>query len=234
MKRMFVYLAALVGVGGAIYLAGQIKAQQPNTPTPNAAPAARPFSKVAVFNVAKVMRDFSRWQHFAGVMTQKRTAAAGDLGKLRNEIANMQDQISKEPVTQKKEEIAKVLVIKQREFEDKERQARKELDEESAKYLREMYGQIQACVKAVVEANGYDIVFAYPDAITADEMSSPLYFDLKMRPPAAMPFHVSASCDMTEVLLATLNKNFPAPVQQTGGAAPAATPPAGGPGQPPK
>ncbi|MFO0849492.1 MAG: OmpH family outer membrane protein [Gemmataceae bacterium] len=224
MKRVFVYLAALVGVGSAVYLAGTIQAQ-----APGAAPAAPKASgKVAVFNVAKVMKDFQRWQHFANVMNQKRATAAGDLGKLKNEIAELQAKIQQEPIKQKQEEIAKVLVAKQREFEDKERQVRTALDDESANYLRELFQQIQACVKAVVDANGFDVVFSYPDAISAQEMSSPLYFDLKLRPQAAMPFYVSAPADMTDVLVQTLNANFKAPA---GAAPPAPTPP--GAGQPP-
>ena len=225
MKRVFVYLAALVGVGSAVYLAGTIQAQQPG-----AAPAAPKASgKVAVFNVAKVMKGFQRWQHFAGVMNDKRTVAAGELGKLKNEIADLQAKIQSEPIKQKQEEMAKVMVAKQREFEDKERTVRTALDNESAGFLRELFQQIQACVKAVVDANGFDVVFSYPDAITAEEMTSPLYYDLKLRPQAAMPFYVSPPADMTDVLVQTLNANFKAPVAAAG----ATTPPAPG-GQPGK
>lgn len=225
MKRAFVFLSALVALGGAVYLAGQIKAQ-----APGAAPAAAPpkaGGKVAVFNVAKVMRDYKKWQYYATVMNSKRTTAAAELGKLRSEMADLQDRIQKEPLQQKKEEMAKILVDKQRLFEDKERQVRKMLDDESATYLRNLFAEVQQAVKAIVDTNGFDVVFAYPDAITAEEMNSPLYYDLKMRPPAAMPFYVSPSSDMTEVLVLTLNKNFPPPadaVVPAGAAAPGAPP----------
>jgi hypothetical protein len=55
-----------------------------------------------------------------------------------------------------------------------------------------------------------------------------------------MPFYVAPSADMTEVLVLTLNKNFPAPgpvpgaVTPTGNTTPPPPPPAGGaPGTPP-
>ncbi len=234
MKRVMVRLAVLVG--GAVGLAGQVQAQTPGG-APAPAPAPRSSGKVAVFNVAKVMKDYQRWQYYAAVMNQKRTAAAGDLGKLRNEIADLQDRMQKEPIQTKKEEIAKQVVQKQRELEDKDRSVRQALDNESAGYLKNLFTEIQRAVVAIVEQNGFDIVFAYPDAITPDEMNSPLYYDLKMRPPAAMPFYVSPSADMTAVLVETLNKNFPppgpipaAPVQQTGAHQPAPQP--GAPGQP--
>jgi Skp family chaperone for outer membrane proteins len=211
-----------------VYLAGQIQAQAPAGGAPPAQPAARPAGgKVAVFNVAKVMRDYKKWQHYATIMQNKRNAAAGDLGKLRNDIVGLQEQIQKEPIQQKKEELAKAVVAKQREFEDKEKAVRTQLDNESAGYLRQLFAEVQQCVKAIVDTNGYDVVFAYPDAITAEEMNSPLYYDLKMRPPAAMPFYVSPSADVTGVLVETLNKYFPPPadaVQPTGGPAPAPQP----------
>ena len=88
--------------------------------------------------------------------------------------------------------------------------------QESAGYHQKLFGEIQPAVKAIVDTNGFDIVFAYPDAITPEEMQSPLYYDLKMRPPAAMPFYVSPHADMTAVLVETLNKNFPPPAGRTG------------------
>ena len=222
MKRAFVFLCGLVALGGAVYLAGQIQAQ---APPPGAPAAAQPKQggKVAVFNVAKVMRDYKKWQYYATVMNSKRTTATAELSRLRNEIADLQARIPKEPLQQKQEEMAKIVVAKQREFEDKERQIRKMLDDESANYLKNLFAEVQLAVKAIVDTNGFDVVFAYPDAITAEEMASPLYYDLKMRPPAAMPFYVSPSSDMTEVLIQTLNKNFPPPaeaVQPAGGVAP--------------
>lgn len=223
MKRVLVYLSALVGVGGAIYLAGQIHA------APGAQPPAQAGGKVAVFNVAKVMKNYQRWQHFAKVMNDKRVGAAADLGKLRNEIAQMQEEAGRATTPKvRQDELAKLVVAKQREYEDKERGIRKVLDEESTNYLRGLFTEIQKAVKAIVDTNGFDLVMAYPDATTAEEMNSPMYFDLKMRPPAAMPFYVSPQADMTDVLVLTLNKNFPPPVQQAGATAPAA------PGAPPK
>ena len=222
MKRFNVSLSAVIAFG---LLANSVApAQAPPAAAPAAAPAARPTGRVGVFNVAQVMRDYKKWQHYAAVMNQKRVVASAELGKLRNEIAEMQKQMQAEPLPTKQEQISKAAIVKQREFEDKEKGYRKALDEESAGYLRNLYSEIQQCVKAIVEANGFDLVMAYPDAITAEELNSPLYYDLKLRPQAAMPFYVAPSADITGTLIATLNNSFPAPA----GAAPAAVTPAAG------
>ncbi|MGL6073676.1 MAG: OmpH family outer membrane protein [Fimbriiglobus sp.] len=222
MKRLYAYLLALVVIGAGVSYTSYVQAQ-----APGAAPSAPKASgRVAVFNVAKVMRDYKKWQHFAALMNQKRNMAQADLLKLRNEIADLQNKMQTELVAAKKEEIAKLIVVKQREFQDREAGLRKALDEESAGYLRNLYAEIQQCVKAIVEQQGFDLVMAYPDAISQEELNSPLYYDLKLRPPAAMPFYVSPSADMTDALVLTLNSNFPAPVGQAGAIAPAAGAPA--------
>ncbi|MGL6095142.1 MAG: OmpH family outer membrane protein [Fimbriiglobus sp.] len=221
MNRAMVFVAALAGIGGAVYLGGATLAQTP-APAPAAAPAAKaPTGKVAVFNVAKVMREYKRWQYFAATMNNKRGAEAGGLGKLRSEIADLQAKIQVEPVQAKRDEMTKTMVAKQREFEDRERVVRKSLDEESAAHLKNLFAEIQQAVRAIVESNGFDMVLAYPDAVTEEERQSPLYFDLKMRPPAAMPFYVSPSVDTTTLLVDTLNKYFPAPGPIPGPAGPA-------------
>jgi Skp family chaperone for outer membrane proteins len=218
LKRAFVYLAVLAT--GLVGLSAS--AQPPAAGGSPPAPAPKSGGKVAVFNVARVMKDYQKWQYYAKVMNDKRAEAAKSLGTLRSEVADLQDRIQKEPLQAKKEEMTRILVDKQRQFEDRERGIRKQLDEESAGHLKQLFGEITACVKACVEANGYDLVFAYPDATTVEETASPLYYDLKLRPSAAMPFYVAPSADMTEILVATLNKHFPAPapVTPTGGAAP--------------
>ena len=208
-----VYLTALVGIGGAVYLAGRTQAQAPAATAPAAS------GKVAVFNVAKVMRNYEKWQYYAKMMNDRRVEAAKQLGGLRNEIAEMQAKVQQPALPKaEKDTISADLVKKQRDFEDRELQARKALDEESANHLKQLYAEIQQAVRAIVDTNGFDLVMAYPDAVTDEEKNSPVYYDLKLRPQAAMPFHVSPSADMTDVLVLTLNKNFPPPqpIQPTG------------------
>ena len=222
MKRALVYMSALVGVG-AIH-AGAALAQAPAATPPAPASAPKPGGRVAVFNVAKVMRDYQKWQAFAKVMNEKRIAASGTIVKTRTDIANLQQALAAEPSATKKDEITKQLLATQRNLEDSERTLRKQLDDESAGYLKNLFVEIQTCVQAVVQANGFDLVMAYPDALTPEEMNSPMYYDLKLRPNAAMPFYISPNADMTDVLIATLNARFPAPAGATPAASPGAAP----------
>ena len=229
MKRTMLLLGALGALGLGLYVTGQVYAQTPGVSPAPGAPAAKPArtdpTRVAVFNVAKVMKDFQKWQYYAITMNNKRITAAGELGKMRNEILELQQKAEKEPRKEIQDGLARGMLDKQRAFEDRERQYRKQLDEESAAHLKNLFVEIQRAVGAVVESNGYDVVFAYPDAVTPEEAASPLMVDLKMRPPAAIPFFVSKSADVTDVIIKTLNANFQAP-----GPVPTAIPmPAAGP-----
>ena len=218
MKRALVYLSALMSVGAIS--AGVAFAQAPPAATPKPS-----TGRVAVFNVAKVMRDYKKWNAFAQIMNEKRIAASSALVKTRTEIATLQQTLATEVVQGKKEETAKQIVSLQRGLEDSERTLRKQLDDESAGYLKNLFVEIQTCVQAVVQANGFDLVMAYPDALTKEEMESPMYYDLKLRPNAAMPFYISPNADMTDVLIATLNARYPAPaVPASSSAAPGAAP----------
>lgn len=211
MKRTMLLLGALMALGLGLYVTGQVYAQTPAGGVAAAKPARTDPTRVAVFNVAKVMKDFQKWQFYAVTMNNKRITAAGELGKLRNEIVELQAKAEKEPRKDVQDQIVVAMRDKQRLFEDKERLARKQLDEESAAHLKTLFTEIQRAVGSIVETNGYDVVFAYPDAVTAEEQASPLMVDLKMRPPAAIPFYVSKSADVTDVLIGTLNKYFVAP-----------------------
>ena len=210
MKRALVSLSCLVLVG--------VAAAQPPAPTP-APTAPKSTGRVAVFNAVKVMRDYKKWQSFAKLMNERRTAEAGKVVQMRTDLAKMQQTLAAEVSPTKKDELTREMVTKQRAIEDAERTIGKRLDEESAGYLKSLFVEIQTCVQAIVTTNGFDIVFAYPDAMSKEEMESPMYFDLKLRPNAAMPFYISPHNDITGVLIDTLNKYYPAPAEP-------ATPPA--------
>jgi len=230
-KRTFVYLAALVGMAGAVYLAGEARSQGPGTGTPpvgaaGAAPAGSTGRDVAVFNVAKVMKDFQKWQYFAGEMNKQRAAETVVLGQMGDQLAKLKDEIGKETVATVREAKEKQYRDLSRQYQDKSEDVKKRIDEQSSKHLKELHDDIKVVVEAVANKNGFGIVMAYPDATTDEEKKSPMYFELKLRPPSAMPFFVSPNCDITEAVIATLNKYRPAPgpIATTGGTAPGAPP----------
>jgi Skp family chaperone for outer membrane proteins len=223
-KRIAVYLLTVAALAYVGYATTGLKAQTPGAgaaaPATTAAPSNR--GTTAVFNVARVMKEFEQWQYFAAVMSNERITKSGELQRIRNQMVSIQEKIQKEPTATNRAGLEKELLALTRQFEDMERTIRKDIDDSSAKHLQQLFTNINTVVRSVADVNGFQLVLAYPDALTEEEMKSPIYYDLKLRPPAAMPFYVSPSVDITKVVVLTLNQHFKAP-----GPIPAMVQPAG-------
>ena len=75
MKRA--YLFSILAVGMAIFAMTSSNAQTPAT-----APATTPGRGTAVFNVARVMKDYQKWQYFAQEMNKERQGRGAELAKI--------------------------------------------------------------------------------------------------------------------------------------------------------
>lgn len=209
MKRAFVYLSGLVGLGGAVFLAGATHAQPPAGGPAPAAAGARPT--VAVFNMAAVMRDFGKAKYQVYTLGKKREEISGDLVKWRAEYIKLQQiiQESKEPTV--RDQKTKELLELSRKIEDKSREVDKVLNDLASGIISELYDNIKTVVDKTAEMNGYHLVLAYPDAVTPEEKNNPYLKELKLKPPAAQPFFVSPQIDVTGIVVDTLNKWYKAP-----------------------
>jgi hypothetical protein len=96
-----------------------------------------------------------------------------------------------------------------RAIEDEDRKINKELNDSASAIISDLYDKMKAVVDKTAELNGYHIVFAYPDAVTAEELKNPYIKELKLKPPAAQPFYVASHADITAVVVKTLNTWYP-------------------------
>lgn len=214
MKRAFVFLSALVGFGGMVYLAGGINAQPPGAPPAGAPPAAgtpqtRPT--IAVFNMAAVMRDYGKAKYQVYTLNQKRLQMSGELIKHRDSYIKLQQDMQKQPDPKVKEGMSVQMLDLARKIEDEDRKINKMLNDDASNIISSLYDDIKKVVDATAEMNGYHIVFAFPDAVTDEEKRNPFLKELKLKPPAAQPFFVSRHVDLTGIVIDTLNKWNPAP-----------------------
>ena len=229
MKRVYVYLSALVGIGGAVFLASTGRAQQPGG-APPAAPAAAPGGRptVAVFNMASVMRDYGKAKYQVYQLNEERKGMSGDLVKWRGEYIKLQQDQAKATLPEVKDQMGKQMLELARKVEDKDRDINKVLNEKASSIISGLYDDIKMVVDKTAEMNGYHLVLAYPDAVTPEEQKNPYLKELKLKPPAAQPFFVHPQVDVTGVVIQTLNKWYPAPAVPAG-----AEMPGGPPGAPP-
>ncbi|MFO0935302.1 MAG: OmpH family outer membrane protein [Gemmataceae bacterium] len=221
MKRTLISLSLLVA------LTGVTAAQGPPT-TPTAAPTGT-GRDVAVFNMAKVQKEFQKWEVYTKQLQAMRTEEAKKLAAIQQQIAEIKTKLEN-PATPQKDVLEKQGVALGRQLQDLDVEVRRNIDKKSTEYLQTLHDDIRRVVDAVAKANNFGLVMAYPDATTDDERRSPVYFDMKLRPTAAMPFYVSSSNDITEAVILTLNRACPPPAGSGITPASATTAPAPGAG----
>jgi Skp family chaperone for outer membrane proteins len=198
-----VAVMGVTGFGGIQLLAGVSEIQQSNKP-------AASISKIAVFNMAAVMKDYGKAKYQVYLLTEERKELTAEVASMRTEIAKLQMRILLEKNQATKEELEEQKVELGREVEDKARKVDKHLNEKASKVISDLYDEIKAVVDETAKMKGYDIVFAYPDA-TGPDLSTPYVKELKLKPPAAQPFFVAKHVDLSDEIVEKLNARHPAP-----------------------
>ena len=90
MKRTYLILGVLAVVSSAAYINFATAQAPTGTPPATPAPVTRTDKpRIAVFNVAFVMKDFKKWQYWSNTMQNKRFDAQVDLMKLRAEAQDL-------------------------------------------------------------------------------------------------------------------------------------------------
>jgi Skp family chaperone for outer membrane proteins len=217
-KRMF--CSIVLSAASAAAALGQ---GAPPAPTAASTSTGR---DVAVFNMAKVQKEFKKWDMYTKELQTLRTNEAKRLAELQTQIQEIKKRLEN-PAEPQKDVLEKQGVAMARQLQDMDIEVRKKIDKASTDYLQVLHDDIRRVVDAVAKTNNFGVVMAYPDATTEEERKSPVYFDMKLRPAGAMPFYVSPTCDMTDTIVATLNKFCPPPagVVPAGATAPATSTP---------
>ena len=165
--------------------------------------------KTAVFNLAAVMREFHQAKYQVWVLNNKKAELSKKLLSWREEYLRYQQALQKNPNHPEKEEIAQKMLNLARKIEDEDRRLNKQLNEEASAIISDLYDMMKATVDRIAQLNGYQLVLAYPDAVTHEEQQSPFIKELKLKPPAAQPFYAAPEIDITARLVDALNDKYP-------------------------
>jgi Skp family chaperone for outer membrane proteins len=207
-KRKNIWVAAALG---ALCTIGAATAQPPAPGAPGGAPPAAPQTRptIAVFNMAAVMRDFGQAKYQVWVLNNKKTELSKNIVAWRSEYIDIQKTLTANPNHPQKDQLQARQLKIARDVEDEDRKINKQLNDDASAIIADLYDKIKVVVDRTADANGYHVVFAYPDAVTQEELKSPFIKELKLKPPAAQPFYVAAHADMTPMLVKTLNGWYP-------------------------
>ncbi len=157
--------------------------------------------------MAGVMRDFGQAKYQVHLLNQKKNEMSKQLLAWRGEYIQHQQDITKAPARTRRtrKPRSSAMLALTRAIEDEDRKINKQLNDDASAIISDLYDKIKTVVDKTAEMNGYHIVFAYPDAVTAEELKSAYIKELKLKPPAAQPFYVASHADITGVVVKTLN-----------------------------
>ena len=222
-KKILFSLAAVAAIACAYWGESLINAQQPPTGNPPPASASQPMRpRIALVNIAKVLREFNKANADGQSITKKRQEYVDRVKPLREKMALLQKQIQQTADPLKREQLQKEGLAYGRQVEDIDQEAQRVLGELTDKTIVEVYQNIKAVINDIAVTNNLDLVMCFPDASTADDDKKPAVAQLKLQTPALIPFY-HRGMDITEVVIVTLNRRHPAPPVALAPMAPAPT-----------
>jgi Skp family chaperone for outer membrane proteins len=209
--RQFLFTATLFTlIGMAAGFVG-IMLQAEASPTPRAAALANSGTKIAVFNMAAVMKDYERARIKVYVLNKEKKKMSAELVPLRDNYIKLQQDIQSQQDSPTKDQMQMQLTDLAREIENKNREISRELNEKASVIIIELYNEIKTVLDKTAEKHGYQIVFSYPDAANAEDLKNPSLKELKLKPPAAQPFYLDKQVDLTDEVIQALNAHYSAP-----------------------
>lgn len=210
MKRILI-LASVAALGSLIGFVAMTSAQS----TPPAAQPTPQRPRIAIVNIAKVLRDYQKAASDGKAITAKRQEWVNVMQPKRDKMAELSKQIPTTPSVTEKERLQQQALAINRELEDLERQAQKELGDLTDKTIVEVYQNIKSVINDIAVTNNLDLVMCYPDASLPEDDKKPAVAQLKLQSPALIPFY-QRGMDITEVVVVTLNRRHPAPPDAKG------------------
>ncbi len=210
-KRTFKYMTALAAFAGIGFFGSLAEAQMP--PATGSPPASQPQPsrpRIALVNIAKVLREFNKANADGQAITKKRQEYVSKVGPLREKLAAKSKELQLTQDPQRKEQLQKEAVAINRMIEDLDREAQQVLGEMTDKTIVDVYQNIKTTINDIAVANNLDLVMCYPDASNPEDEKKPAIAQIKLQTPALIPFY-HRGMDITDVVVVTLNRRHPAP-----------------------
>jgi len=195
--------------------------QQTSGTSPTMAAPGLPPVRVAVVNINKVLKGFDKAQQMNAFIQAKLEAYGKSITSKRDEMVKLEADIQKSVDPTAAENMKKRITQLQREMQDLDQEARKEIGNQQGTIAVDIYKNIEGVIQRVAVMNNFDIVLSYPDAVSDTEMYAQANVVRKLASQAAIPIYYKPHVDVTDAVVQTLNATYPVPKS------PVQTPPTG-------
>jgi Skp family chaperone for outer membrane proteins len=214
------FVLGIVVVGGCLYVGGRLFAQGGLPTAPGgapAAPAAPLKSRIAVVNLMKVVRNYTKFKTYQSEIAAKKDVFQKQLNEKKNRLQGIQTTL----MDPKTPEATKATLEKegrdlQRQAEDLAADMNKQLAQMNAERMVSIYKDVQEAVRLYARSSDIELVMHYNDG-EGQEAYLPGLIQQKVTNNALTPFYVAPGMDISDSISTMLNR------QMTGGT-PATTP----------
>jgi Skp family chaperone for outer membrane proteins len=217
-KRTVIVAVGVLALGVAICV-GRLWAQTGARPA-----AAEPKTKVAVFNLTYVVKNYEKFKAFQEDLKASVTPFQGKDAAYKADADKFAKELQGPNVTQdRREQIEKQLTELKRKIEDNKQEAQKALVKKQESQLVILYGDVRTVVEKVAASRGFEMVLHFNDATTQQEYWAAPNIMRKMQAGALMPMYWSSSLDISVDIVSTLNASWKSSGGRSAAPAPTAT-----------
>lgn len=166
--------------------------------------------RTGYFNMAKVMRDYTRAKTSVAQLNERKARMSGNLRGMQAMYLELQIVVQTTTDAGERERIMQEMLALTRRIEDDDRAINKAINGRTTTIIVGLYDEIHAVVAAVARDNGLTAVLAYPDAVTQEQMDDPQIKEMKLKPPALQPFYLDPAAEYSDEIIRRLNAKFAA------------------------
>lgn len=194
---LIVALAVLIGAG-RLWADG--KDEWPAKSTPR--------TRVALVNLTYVIKNYKKYAQFQEEIKKAIAPFQEHDLKLRERAEKLAKSKDSSIIPAKAEDIEEKIKKIQREVEDNNAKAKKNLGKRTDQKIKIIYLDVTQAAQQYALAHGFDLVLHYNDALTKEDYFSAANISRKLQSGALMPFYSAPGMDITMDLTKILNESL--------------------------
>jgi Skp family chaperone for outer membrane proteins len=219
-KRTITAAAAVVTVGVLAYVGGHLLAAQQDPQASQSQiqpvnanipqqPPAPPRTRIAVINLAQVIKSYDKWKTFEESYKLAFSHYNGEFEIRKKRGLELKGELGKiAPDDPKAESMKQELRKLDREVQDLGEEAKKYLNKMQDDMAIQIYHEVNEAVEHYARANDIEMVMHFNDGITAQDILNPANVQRKLQNPACMPMYVTPGMNITGSIVEMLNQRL--------------------------
>jgi Skp family chaperone for outer membrane proteins len=214
-KRTILIQAVVVAIGlGTNPARAQPQQQMPqqfgNQPIQQTAgmgsPSLRP--KVAVINLQSVVRQYKKYENFETEYKKMYESYTAQFEAKKAQATDLKSRYEKTVDDQEREALQRQMRALDREVQDWGDSVKKQLAKLRDEQTVQIYREVETAVQVFARANDIEIVLHFNDALTPQDLASPINIMQKLQTRALFPMYVNEGMDITNAIAAMLNQRL--------------------------